>query len=179
MCVGEPTGAQPRVLLVTDDDTFSAQVKLRLPGIYVMSLTERSFWLAMRGGLDVTRGIDAVLLDHDITGRLQVRMYETLRPTNALGRVPVIVTRSKLTTATAGFSHELDYSQPERATSEETAPLVIDMLAASPSSRRDASRRDASRRATPATAPVRAHRAAAARGPGLLRRLAPWASRPA
>src|SRR5204863_7613930 len=78
-----------------------------------------------------TRGIDAVLLDHEVSGRLQLRLYETLRPSDAAARVPVIFTRSKLTSAMAGFDHELDVYQPGDASTDETARLVMHVLDAS------------------------------------------------
>jgi len=100
MAIGE---GRRRVLLVSDDDQFSAELKPRLPGMDVLSLTEGSVWVADRAGLNVTRGIDAVLLDNHVSGRLQLRLYETLRPTDAVARVPVIFTRSKLSAATGGY----------------------------------------------------------------------------
>jgi DNA-binding NarL/FixJ family response regulator len=180
-----------RVLLVSDDDAFSAQLKPRLPAYEVLSLTESSVWMANRAGLDVTRGVDAVLLDHQVTGRLQLGLYETLRPSDGLARIPVIFTRSKLTAATGGFDHELDIYQPESASLDETARLVEHVLGGPPepvmiAQRRPVPRRPerrltmpprvASRLAAPAATAVasRAQRAGAALGPGLLQRLALW-----
>jgi hypothetical protein len=121
MAIGE---ARRRVLLVSDDDQFSADLKPRLPGMEVLSLTESSVWVADRAGLNVTRGIDAVLLDNHVSGRLQLRLYEKLRPTDAVADVPVIFTRSKLSAATGGFDHELDMYQSQDAGPAETATLV-------------------------------------------------------
>lgn len=180
-----------RVLLVSDDDAFSAQLKPRLPGYEVLSLTESSVWMANRAGLDVTRGVDVVLLDHQVTGRLQLGLYETLRPSDGLARIPVIFTRSKLTAATGGFDHELDIYQPESASLDETARLVEHVLGGPPepvmiAQRRPVPRRPerrlampprvAARLAAPAATAVasRAQRAGAALGPGLLQRLALW-----
>lgn len=180
-----------RVLLVSDDDAFSAQLKPRLPAYEVLSLTESSVWMANRAGLDVTRGVDAVLLDHQVTGRLQLGLYETLRPSDGLARIPVIFTRSKLTAATGGFDHELDIYQPESASLDETARLVEHVLGGPPepvmiAQRRPVPRRPerrlampprvAARLAAPAATAVasRAQRAGAALGPGLLQRLALW-----
>jgi hypothetical protein len=131
MTIGVASKGRRRVLLVSDDDAFSAALKPRLPGMDVLSLTESSVWVANRAGLDVTRGIDAVLLDHQVTGRLQLRLYETLRPSDSVARVPVIFTRSKLTAATGGFDHELDVYQPQEASMDETARLVTHVLGAS------------------------------------------------
>lgn len=125
MTIGE---GRRRVLLVSDDDQFSADLKPRLPGMDVLSLTESSVWVADRAGLSVTRGIDAVLLDNHVSGRLQLRLYEQLRPTDAVARVPVIFTRSRLSTATGGFDHELDTYQPQDAGPAETASLVRHVL---------------------------------------------------
>jgi len=119
---------RPRVLLVSDDDTYSASLKPQLPGMRVLSLPESSVWVAIRAGLDVTRGIDAVLLDRGLTGRLQMRLYETLRPADAPARVPVVFMRSKLTAASAGFDHELDVYQPEDATTDQAGRLVEHVL---------------------------------------------------
>lgn len=180
-----------RVLLVSDDDAFSAQLKPRLPAYEVLSLTESSVWMANRAGLDVTRGVDAVLLDHQVTGRLQLGLYETLRPSDGLARIPVIFTRSKLTAATGGFDHELDIYQPESASLDETARLVEHVLGGPPepvmiAQRRPVPRRPerrltmpprvAARLAAPAATAVasRAQRAGAALGPGLVQRPALW-----
>src|SRR4051812_45189674 len=130
MTIGEATRSRRRVLLVSDDDQFSAELKPRLPGMEVLSLTESSVWVADRAGLNVTRGIDAVLLDHQVTGRLQMRLYEVLRPTDVEANVPVIFTRSRLTAATAGFDHELDMYQSQDAGPDETARLVKYVLGA-------------------------------------------------
>jgi hypothetical protein len=121
MTIGE---GRQRVLLVSDDDQFSADLKPRLPGMDVLSLTETSVWVADRAGLNVTRGIDAVLLDNHVSGRLQLRLYEQLRPTDTVARVPVIFTRSRLSAATGGFDHKLDTYQPQDAGPAETASLV-------------------------------------------------------
>ncbi len=191
MTIGQATRDRMRVLLVSDDDAFSAQLKPRLPGFEVLSLTESSVWMASRAGLDVTRGVDAVLLDHHITGRLQLGLYESLRPSDSIARVPVIFTRSKLTAATAGFDHALDIYQPEDSSPDETARLVAHVLGGPPEppvvEMRPPMRRGrdgrpampprvAARMAAPAATAVasRAQRAGAALGPGLLQRLTLW-----
>ena len=132
MTIGQMTGDRMRVLLVSDDDAFSAQLKPCMPGFEVLSLTEDSVMMANRAGLDVTRGVDVVLLDHEVTGRLQLGLYETLRPRDGAARVPVIFTRSKLTASTGGFDHELDVYQPEGASPDETARLVMHVLGGPP-----------------------------------------------
>jgi len=146
--VGAATGGRPRVLLVSDDDTFSSELKPRLPGMDVLSLTESSVWLASRAGLDVTRGINVVLVDNHVSGRLQMGLYETLRPSEGVAHVPVIFTRSKLTAASAGFSHELDVYQPEDANVAQTATLVADVLTAGPKAAERAEQAAAAERAT-------------------------------
>jgi hypothetical protein len=167
----EATSARQRVLLVSEDDTFSAMLKPRLPGLDVLSLPESSVWVATRAGLDVTRGIDAVLLDHQVSGRLQLRMYETLRPSDRPARVTVIFTRSKLTAATAGFDHELDFYQPEGGDPDQTARLVAHALGVPLVPPRVAARMAAPAGSTVAS---RGRRAAAAIAPGLLQRLGLW-----
>lgn len=191
MTIGQAMRDRMRVLLVSDDDAFSAQLKPCMPGFEVLSLTEGSVWMANRAGLDVTRGVDVVLLDHQVTGRLQLGLHESLRPTDRAARVPVIFTRSRLTAATAGFDHELDVYQPEGASPDETARLVMHVLGGPPEPplievprprprRREARAtmppRVAARLAAPAAAAVasRAQRAGVALGPGLLQRLALW-----
>jgi hypothetical protein len=185
MTIGQMTRDRMRVLLVSDDDAFSAQLKPCMPGFEVLSLTEDSVWMANRAGLDVTRGVDVVLLDHQVTGRLQLGLYATLRPSDGAARVPVIFTRSKITAG--GFDHALDIYQPEGAGPDETARLVMHVLAGPPeppvvelprTEPRRQLRRPAmppSRMAAPAAAvAARAQRAGAALGPGLLQRLALW-----
>ena len=161
------------------------------PGFEVLSLTEDSVWMANRAGLDVTRGVDVVLLDHQVTGRLQLGLYEKLRPSDGAARVPVVFTRSRLTAATGGFDHELDVYQPAGASPDETARLVVHVLGGPPEPpvfelprprprrqlrRPETSPRVASRMAAPAAAAIasRAQRAGAALGPGLLQWLALW-----
>src|SRR4051794_27703637 len=165
MTIGEATRSRRRVLLVSDDDQFSAELKPRLPGMDVLSLTEGSVWVADRAGLNVTRGIDAVLLDNHVSGRLQLRLYETLRPTDAVARVPVIFTRSKLSAATGGFDHELDMYQSELAGPDETATLVRHVLGTS-----DVPSGVAKRMAAPVLG-GRGRPAGKASGPGFLQRL--------
>jgi hypothetical protein len=162
MMIGQ---GRQRVLLVSDDDAYSAQLKPRLPGCDVLSLTESSVWVAERAGLNVTRGIDAVLLDHEVSGRLQMRLYETLRPTDGVASVPVIFTRSKLTPAMAGVAHELDVYQRQDADTEETARLVTHVLntsAATPRAQAQMGERAAARKAR------------ATFGPAFLQRLVLW-----
>src|SRR4051812_31886125 len=163
MTIGEATRSRRRVLLVSDDDQFSAELKPRLPGMDVLSLTESSVWVADRAGLNVTRGIDAVLLDHQVTGRLQLRLYETLRPTDAEARVPVIFTRSRLSSATGGFDHKLDTYQPQGAGPDETADLVSHVLGGS-----EMPPGVAARLAAPAARQGRSS------GPGFIQRLVLW-----
>ena len=167
MTIGVASTGRRRVLLVSDDDAYSAALKPRLPGMDVLSLTESSVWVADRAGLDVTRGIDAVLLDHHTTGRLQLRLYETLRPSDAVARVPVIFTRSKLTAATGGFDHELDVYQPRDASMDETAQLVARVLD-TPS----APSRAHAQMSAPAAG--RGKQAAASARPGIFQRLVLW-----
>ncbi|MCC7367301.1 MAG: hypothetical protein IT306_02700 [Chloroflexi bacterium] len=119
---------RPRVLLVTDDDRYSAQLKARLSGMIVLSLPEASVWVALRAGLSVTRGAQAVLLDRGVTGRLLMQLYEVLRPADGQATTPVIFVRSRLTAASGGFDHELDVYQPEDATIDQTGRLVRHML---------------------------------------------------
>jgi DNA-binding NarL/FixJ family response regulator len=156
------------VLLVSDDDQFSADLKPRLPGMDVLSLTESSVWVADRAGLNVTRGIDAVLLDHQVTGRLQLRLYEALRPTDAEARVPVIFTRSRLSAATGGFDHELDTYQPQDAGPDDTADLVSHVLGESQMRPRGGAQTGAS------TLAGRQKRAGRSSGPGFIQRLVLW-----
>jgi CheY-like chemotaxis protein len=161
-----PRQSRKRVLLVSDDDAFSTRLKPCLPAVDVLSLTESSVWVANRAGIDVTRGIDAVLLDNHITGRLQLRLYETLRPSDRTAQVPVIFTRSKLTTDSAGFTHALDVYQPESAGPYETAQLVADVLGTSASAPRPGQRtRNGNSMRGPATG---------TRGPNLFQRLGLW-----
>ncbi|MFN8635850.1 MAG: hypothetical protein U0893_18530 [Chloroflexota bacterium] len=199
MSVGEVTRGRARVLLVSDDDAFSADLKPCLPGVDVLSLTESSVWLANRAGLDVTRGINAVLVDHQVSGRLQMGLYETLRPSDGPAQVPVIFTRSKLTAASAGFSHELDVYQPEEASAIDTAQLVSHVLGLDPMPARQPDRKsakapkpsaraartaprpvmkparqDASPEPSVAAAAAPARRVGVAVGPGLVQRLALW-----
>jgi len=170
MTIGEATRSRRRVLLVSDDDQFSAELKPRLPGMDVLSLTESSVWVADRAGLNVTRGIDAVLLDHQVTGRLQLRLYETLRPTDSVAQVPVIFTRSKLSAATGGFDHELDTYQSQNAGPDETAVLVSHVLGMP-----QVPSRVTARMAAPAMgAATREKRAGASSGPGFIQRLVLW-----
>jgi hypothetical protein len=167
MSIGEATRRRKRILLVSDDDQYSAELKPRLPGMEVLSLTEASVWVADRAGLNVTRGIDALLLDHKVTGRLQLRLYEVLRPTDDVARVPVVFTRSPLSAATGGFDHELDVYQPRDATLDQTARLVDQVLGTS-----QASPTAAEGMTVPATA--RARRPHASSGPGIVQRLVLW-----
>jgi hypothetical protein len=128
MPLRDGTTIRPRVLLVSDDDHYSAGLKLHLAGLDVLSLPESSVWVAIRAGLDVTRGIHAMLLDRGLTGRLQMRLYESVRPAQTPARVPVVFMRSKLTAASSGFDHALDVYQPEDATLDQTGRLVGHVL---------------------------------------------------
>jgi DNA-binding NarL/FixJ family response regulator len=179
-----------RVLLVSDDDAFSSQLKPRLPTYEVLSLTESSVWVAKRAGLDVTRGVDAVMIDHQVTGRLQLGLYATLRPADGAARVPVIFTRSKLTATTGGFDHALDMYSPEDGGPDEAARLVEHVLGGPPEPpavvQRAVPPPEDRRRATPprattrvsapaaTTMPAGAQRAGVSLGPGLMQRLALW-----
>jgi hypothetical protein len=165
-----------RILLVSDDDTFSAQLKPRLPAYEVLSLTESSVWVAKRAGLDVTRGVDAVMIDHQVTGRLQLGLYDTLRPAEGAARVPVIFTRSKLTAAAGGFDHALDIYPPEDAGPDETARLVEHVLGGPPATPVVVQRAAPPHQDRPAATdvPAGAGRAGASPGPGLVQRLALW-----
>jgi len=125
----EAVTARPRVLLISDDDPYSAALKPHLPKMAVMSLWEDSVWVAIRAGLDVTRGVDVVLIDRGVSGRLQLRLYETLRPADRPSRVPVIFVRSRLTSAAGGFDDALDTYQPEDATLDQAGRLVTHVLA--------------------------------------------------
>jgi hypothetical protein len=190
MTIGQTTRERLRVLLVSDDDQFSAQLKPCMPTFEVLSLTESSVWMAHRAGLDVTRGVDAVLLDHQVTGRLQLGLYERLRPSDGRAHVPVIFTRSRLTAATGGSEHTLDVYQPEAATPDETARLVAHVLSPRPEpvvfqaprlerpnlhARLAMPLRVAARAAAPAVAVAsRVQRAGTALSPGLFQRLALW-----
>ena len=167
MSIGEATRRRKRILLVSDDDQYSAELKPRLPSMEILSLTEASVWVADRAGLNVTRGIDALLLDHEVTGRLQLRLYEVLRPIDDVARVPVVFTRSPLSPATGGFDHELDVYQPRDATLDQTARLVDQVLGTS-----QASPTAAEGMTVPATA--RARRPHASSGPGIVQRLVLW-----
>lgn len=128
MTVREATTARTRVLLITDDDTYSTELKSNLPAIDVLSLTEASVWLAVRAGLDVTRSMKCLLLDRGVSGRLQLHLYERMRPQDAVAGVPVIFTRSKLTAAMSGFSHDLDFYQQEDGTPDAAARLLVYVL---------------------------------------------------
>ncbi|MGE3269865.1 MAG: hypothetical protein AB7P40_14025 [Chloroflexota bacterium] len=122
------TSIRPRVLLVSDDDQYSAALKQHLPDLDVMSLPESSVWVTIRAGLDVTRGSAVVMLDRGVSGRLQLRLYEVLRPADGVSRVPIIFVRSRLTAASGGFDHVLDNYQPEDATLEQTGRLVAHVM---------------------------------------------------
>jgi hypothetical protein len=192
MINAQAIGTRIRILLVSDDDAFSSQLKPRLPAYEVLSLTESSVWMAHRAGLDVTRGVDAVMIDHQVTGRLQLRLYATLRPAEGAARVPVIFTRSKLTASSGGFDHALDMYPPEDAGLDETARLVEHVLGGPPeppapiggqgavqpprNRRRAMPPRVAARLSAPSAKTVAAgtRLAGATRGPGLMQRLALW-----
>lgn len=154
MAMAAPRRGRKRVLLISDDDAFSVRLKPCLPAVEVLSLTESAVWVANRAGIDVTRGVDAVLLDQQISGRLQLRLYEVLRPSDRAADVPVIFTRSKLSAEAGGFAHALDVYQPETAGPYETARLVADILgtaATEPGGARRGARRAASAVARPPT----------------------------
>lgn len=118
-------GSRYRVLLVTGDDAFSGAVKIGLPGVDLMSLTESSVWTAIRAGLDVTRGIDALIMDCTIGGLLQLRLYERLRPSDVVARVPVVFVRGQFG---GGPAHDLDFYLPPDGTPDQAARLVSHVL---------------------------------------------------
>src|SRR5581483_11375819 len=117
----------PRVLLVTDDERFSARLKRGLPGVELLSVTQDLVWLAMRADLDVTRGISTLAIDSTVEGLQQLRLYERLRPPEAESQVPIVFTRARLVRP-AVPSHELDFSQPADGSAEEAARLIVHAL---------------------------------------------------
>jgi hypothetical protein len=157
------------VLVVTDDDAFSAAMKLGLRDVDMLSLTEAAVWTAVRAGLDVTRGVGALMIDGSVGGLLQLRLYEKLRPSDVVAHVPVIFARARFG---GGLAHDLDFYLPPDGTPEQAVRLIchvlgIPMLPAGV----------AARLGTPAAAAsVRRRRTApeAALPPGLLQRLGLW-----
>lgn len=172
MVTANGTRKKARVLLVTDDDAFSAAVKAWLGGVETLSLTEGAVQTAIRAGLDVTRGVDLVLLDSSISSLLKLRLYERLRPSDLGPRVPVIFARSKLAPTAAGAAHQLDFYQPEGAPPDQTARLIAHVLGI-----RLVPPRVAERFAAPAAEAVAARGRRAAgqpAAPGFLQRLGLW-----
>jgi hypothetical protein len=182
MPVRDGNTIRPRVLLVSDDDRYSDSLKSQSVGVEMLSLPETSVWVAMRAGLDVTRGVDAVLLDRGLTGRLQMKLYESVRPMNVPSHIPVVFMRSKLTAASAGFDHALDVYQPEDATLDQTGRLVGHVLTMAGVSGVGSGGQDsmplsvptrvASRMSAPVSTPRRASSVPA--GPGLAQRVGLW-----
>ena len=76
------------MLLVSDDDQFSAQLKPRLPGMEVLSLTESSVWVADRAGLNVTRGVDAVLIT--ASGQTDAIVHQAAQMSRKRGRLVLV-----------------------------------------------------------------------------------------
>jgi hypothetical protein len=159
------------VLLVTSDDAFSAAIKRHLYGVEMLSLTEGSVWTAVRGGLDVTRGVSTLVVDGDIGGLLQLRLYERLRPSDVIARVPIIFTRAKLG---GGPAHDLDFYLAHDGTPEQAARLICHVLGIPIIPAGVASRFGTPQPVTEAVRrrPVRPQ--AAAIPPGLLQRLGLW-----
>src|SRR4051812_16378717 len=115
-----------RVLLVTDDDAFSASVKQGLRGVDALSITQDSVWLAIRAGLDVTRGMATVLIDGTVSNMLQLRLYERLRPTEMRSNVPIVFTRAAF--GPHGPAHDLDFYQAADSPAEDAIRLVAHLL---------------------------------------------------
>jgi hypothetical protein len=116
-----------RVLLVTDDDNFSATMKGGLPGVEMLSVTQDSVWLSIRAGLDVTRGISTLVIDSTVSGLQQLRLYERLRPPDVLSHVPIVFTRATFTGPDAP-AHELDFYHAPEGTVDEAVRLVAHAL---------------------------------------------------
>jgi hypothetical protein len=116
-----------RVLLVTDDDSFSSVMKRGLPGIEMLSVTQDSVWLAIRAGLDVTRGVSTLVIDSTVSGLQQLRLYERLRPPDVVSQVPIVFTRAAFANL-GGTAHELDFYQPPESTAEDAVSLVAHVL---------------------------------------------------
>ena len=116
-----------RVLLVTDDDGFSSVMKSGLPGIEMLSVTQDSVWLAIRAGLDVTRGVSTLVIDSTVSGLQQLRLYERLRPPDVVSQVPIVFTRAAFANV-GGPAHELDFYQPPDSTADDAIRLVAHVL---------------------------------------------------
>ena len=87
-----------RVLLVTDDDNFSATMgRAGYPRRQMLSVTQDSVWLSIRAGLDVTRGISTLVIDSAVSGLQRLRLYERLRPPDVVSHVPIVFTRATFT----------------------------------------------------------------------------------
>jgi hypothetical protein len=161
-----------RVLLVTDDDGFSSTMKSGLPGIEMLSVTQDSVWLAIRAGLDVTRGVSTLVIDSTISGLQQLRLYERLRPPDVVSQVPIVFTRAAFVNV-GGTAHELDFYQPPESTAEDAVRLVAHVLGLPLMPPRVAARL-----ASPLSEAVAQRRARAARGAalpaGVLQKLGLW-----
>ena len=162
-----------RVLLVTDDDDFSATIKHGLHGVEALSVTQESVWLAIRAGLDVTKGMGTVLIDSTVGGMLQLRLYERLRPPDVHAHVPIVFTRAGFA-GQNGPAHELDFYQPPDTTADDAVRLVSHVLGLPPA----LPPRVAARLGTPMDDAVlkRGQRTPppAALPPGMLQRLGLW-----
>jgi hypothetical protein len=160
------------VLLVTDDDGFSSILKSSLPGIEMLSITQESVWLAIRAGLDVTRGISMLVVDSTVSGLQQLRLYERLRPPDVVSHVPIVFTRATFANMGAP-AHELDFYQPPEGTAEDAVRLVAHVLGLPL-----VPERVAARLGSPLSEAVAQRRERAARDaaipPGLLQRLGLW-----
>ena len=113
------------MLVVTDDDAFSAAMKLGLRDVDMLSLTEAAVWTAVRAGLDVTRGVGALMIDGSVGGLLQLRLYEKLRPSDVVAHVPVIFARARFG---GGLAHDLDFYLPPDGTPEQAVRLICHVL---------------------------------------------------
>jgi hypothetical protein len=116
-----------RVLLVTDDENFSSTMKSSLPGVEMLSVTQDSVWLAIRAGLDVTRGISTLVIDSTVSGLQQLRLYERMRPPDVVSHVPIVFTRAAFA-GPGGPAHELDFYHAPESTVDEAVRLVAHVL---------------------------------------------------
>ena len=160
-----------RVLLVTDDDNFSATMKGSLPGVELLSVTQDSVWLAIRAGLDVTRGVSTLVIDSTVSALQQLRLYERVRPPDVISHVPIVFTRAAMRSP-SGPAHELDFYHAPEATPDDAVRLVAHVLGVPLTPSR------AARLRMPLAEAV-AHRRERARTgpaipPGLLQRLGLW-----
>lgn len=162
-----------RVLLVTDDDSFSSAMKSGLPGIELLSITQDSVWLAIRAGLDVTRGISTLVVDSTVGGLQQLRLYERLRPPDIVSQVPIVFTRAAFANA-GGTAHALDFYQPPDSTAADAISLVEHVLGLPRISPRVGARLPSPLFEAVARRRERTARRGAAIFPGVLQKLALW-----